>query len=150
MTFWLLFGTYKPEIAKKNFSMANAHQLDWFSKKCKFHLITGELINELHWLHIKQCIDYKILDFVYIALHGQAPSDVTDMLQITTHMQFTCSDSTTLVKPRTLFVTFGDQAFSAYAPRLWNRLPGQIKDSTFEQFKKLLNKSHFSKDAYQQ
>ena len=32
-------------------------------------------------------------------------------------------------------VTFGDRAFSTYAPRLWNSLSGHIKDSTFEQFK---------------
>ena len=53
-------------------------------KKRKFDSITAELINELHWLPIKQRIDYKILALVYKALHGQAPSDVTDMLQITT------------------------------------------------------------------
>ena len=120
-------------------------------KKRKFDSITAELINELHWLPIKQRIDYKILALVYKALHGQAPSDVTDMLQITTRRQLrsSCSDGTTLVEPRTRCVTFGDRAFSAYAPRLWNRLPGHIKDSTFEQFKKLLM-SHLFKNAYQQ
>ena len=60
-------------------------------------------INELHWLPIKQRIDYKILALVYKAIHGQAPSDVKDMLQITTRRQLrsSCSDGTTLVEPRT-------------------------------------------------
>ena len=73
-------------------------------KKRKFDSITAELINELHWLPIKQRIDYKILALVYKALHGQAPSDVTDMLQITTRRQLrsSCSDGTTLFEPRTL------------------------------------------------
>ena len=51
-------------------------------KKHNFDSIITELINELHWLSIKQCIDYKILALVYKALYGQAPSDVTDLLQI--------------------------------------------------------------------
>ena len=110
----------------------------WFHY-CRTH-------HELHWLPIKQRIDYKILALVYKTLHGQAPSDVTDMLQITTRRQLrsSCSDGTTLVEPKTRYVTFGDRAFSEYAPRLWNRLPSHIKDSTFEQFKKLL-KSHLFK-----
>ena len=85
---------------------------------------------EHHW-------ESKIHVLVYKALHGQAPSDVTDMLQITTRRQFrlSCLDCTTLAEPRTRCVTFGDRAFVAYAPRLWNRLPGHIKDCTFEQFK---------------
>ena len=55
----------------------------------KFDSITAELINELHWLPImpiKQRIDYKILALVYKALHGQAPSDAADVLQITTRI----------------------------------------------------------------
>ena len=59
-------------------------------------------------------------------------------------LRSSCSDGTTLVEPRTRCVTFGDRAFSAYAPRLWNRLSGHIKDSTFKQFKKHL-KSHLFK-----
>ena len=86
--------------------MSNVHQPDWFSKNatCDFYSITAELINELHWLPIKQCIDNTIFALVYKALLGQAPSDVTDMLQITTHRQLrsSCSDGTTLVEPRSL------------------------------------------------
>ena len=121
-----------------------------FQKKSKFDSVTADLISELHWLPIKQPIDYKILALVYKALHGQVPSDVTDMLQITTRRQLrsSCSDGT-IVEPRTRCVTFGERTVSAYVPRLWNRLPGNIKDSTFEQFKKLL-KSHLFKTAYHQ
>ena len=121
-------------------------------RKRKFDSITSELINELHWLPIKQRIDYKILSLVYKALHGQAPSDIIDMLQIRVtqrQLRSSCSDGTSLVEPRTQCVSFGDRAFAAYAPRLWNKLPGQIKNCTFEQFKKLL-KSHLFQDAYQQ
>ena len=72
-------------------------------------------IHEFHWLPIKQRIDYKIFALVYKALHGQAPSDVTEMLQVTTRRQLrsSFSDGTTLVEPRTRCVTFGNRAFFA-------------------------------------
>ena len=70
---------------------------------------------------------------------------------ITTRGQLrsSCSNVTTLVELRTLCVSLGDWAFSALAPRLLNRLPSHIKDSTFQQFKKLW-KRHLFKNAYQQ
>ena len=36
-------------------------------------------------------------------------------------------------------VTFGDRAFSSYAPKIWDKLPAYIKNSQFETFKVLLN-----------
>ena len=88
----------------------------------------------------------------FLLLCSKLFMDKLHMLQITTRRQLrsSCSDGTTLVEPRTRCVTLDhDRAFSACAPRLWSRLPGHIKDSTFEQFRRLL-KSHFFKNAYQQ
>ena len=85
--------------------------------------------------------DYKILTLVHKALHGNTPSDTIDMLQtrkMQRKLRSSCSDCTFLVELRTSCVTFGDQAFSAYAPKIWNRLPGHLKDCTQEQIRSLL------------
>ena len=81
--------------------------------KCrKFDSITSQLI-ELHWLPIKQRIDYKVLMLAYKALHNQAPSDITNMIQINVERRrLRSSCSTLLFEPRTYCVTFGDRAFS--------------------------------------
>ena len=50
-------------------------------------------------------------------------------------------------EPRTYCVSFGDRAFSTYAPKIWNKLPAYIKNSQFEMFKVLL-KTHLFQEAY--
>ena len=102
--------------------------------KCqKFDSITSQLI-ELHWLPIKQRIDYKVkvLMLVYKALHNQTPSDITNMIQINVEQRrLRSSCSTLLFVPRTYCVTFGDYTFSSYAPKIWNKLQAYIKNSQF-------------------
>ena len=117
------------------------------TKRLKFDSITSQLI-ELHWLPIKQRIDYKVLMLVYKALHNQTPSDITNMIQINVERRrLRSSCSTLLFEPRTYCVTFGDHTFSSYAPKIWNKLPVYIKNSQFETFKVLL-KSHLFQEAY--
>ena len=60
---------------------------------------------------------------------------------------FDPSCSTLLFELRTYCVTFGERAFSSYAPKIWNKLPAYIKNSQFETFKVLL-KSHLFQEAY--
>ena len=117
------------------------------TKRRKFDSITSQLI-ELHWLTIKQRIDYKVLMLVYKVLHNQTPSDITNMIQINVERRrLRSSCSTLLFEPRTYCVTFGDRAFSSYAPKIWNKLPAYIKNSQFETFKVLL-KSHIFQEGY--
>ena len=86
------------------------------TKRRKFDSIISQLI-ELQWLPIKQRIDYNVLMLVYKALHNQTPSDITNMIQINVERRRLRSNcSTLLFEPRTYCVTFGDRAFSSYAP----------------------------------
>ena len=101
-------------------------------------IATHELIN-LHWLPAKQRIDFKVLMLVYKALHGQAPPDIQNMLCVNAdRRELRSSCSTLLVVPRTRCITFGDRAFSAYAPKIWNELPHHIKNSNYSTFKSLM------------
>ena len=73
-----------------------------------------------------------------MALHGTAPQYLKDLLKHH-HVQrsLRSSDQQLLHVPSTRLKTFGDRAFSVYAPRLWNSLPMNIKTSaSLDIFKK--------------
>ena len=72
-----------------------------------------EILKNLHWLLVEQRIKYKILLLTFRAVNGIAPLYIE--LSLLT------------VSPTTL-KTFGDRAFSAIAPKLWNELPLDIRE----------------------
>ncbi len=99
--------------------------------------ITPVLIS-LHWLPVKYRIQYKVLMFVYKALHNQAPEYIKDMLipyQSQRHLR--SSQNKLLTVPLSRLRRSGDRAFSVAAPALWNVLPLSIKvSSSMDIFKK--------------
>ena len=105
--------------------------------------ITPVLI-KLHWLPIKFRIQFKVLLLVYKVLNGLAPKYIKELLMPHKPRRHLRSEAKGLLdEPRTR-LKFGDRAFSISAPRLWNALPQQLKDSTSCQaFKKCL-KTHLS------
>ena len=58
--------------------------------------------------------------------------------------------SNSLVEPKMKLKTFGDRAFSAACPKLWNQLPVPIKSSTSVAMFKRLLKTHFFRLAFHQ
>lgn len=124
------------------------------TNKRKFDSITSDLI-ELHWLPIKQRIDFKILLLVFKSIHKQTPDYISSMLQLKPAERPRRTTSTSAPSPqffehRTKLVTFADRSFSCYAPRIWNRLPESIQCTTsIDTFKKLL-KTHLFQIAYGQ
>ena len=76
--------------------------------------ITPILIN-LHWLPVEFRITFKVLLLVYMykALHGLAPSYISDLLNCKTYsrsLRSSCKEY--LVVPRSRLKTYGDRAFS--------------------------------------
>ena len=112
--------------------------------------ITPVLI-ELHWLPIRARIEFKILTLTYKALKYNEPKYLRSMLQTT--------DSEAGVNTRNTNATnrlfqpytnskYGERAFKYNAPRLFNKLPLEIRTSpNIEQFKKKL-KTHLFKKSY--
>ena len=95
------------------------------------------LIN-LHWLPVEFRITFKVLLLVYKALHGLAPSNISDLLNFKTYsrsLRSSCKEY--LVVPRSRLKTYGDRAFSIAGPNLWNDLPLEIRKcasvATFKQ-----------------
>ena len=84
----------------------------------------------LHWLPVKYRIQFKILLFVFKALHGLAPDYITELLTpYSTSRLLRSTDKSLLFIPPTKLKTRGDRAFSAIGPKLWNSLPQTIRSS---------------------
>jgi hypothetical protein len=106
------------------------------------------ILKRLHWLPVKQRIEYKILTLVFKAMHGQAPQYISDMLELyQPPRRLRSSAMNMLVEPKTN-IQYGQRAFSAAAPRLWNSLPQEICHITsLVTFKNRL-KTHLFRQAY--
>ena len=108
------------------------------------------VIQSLHWLQIHQRITFKILLFVYKIKQKQAPLYLNSLVSFRS-----TSSSTTSRRLRSASIAhlqlspgprtrtrYGDRAFSALAPTLWNNLPTHIRDApSLDSFKSLL-KTH--------
>ena len=87
------------------------------------------VLKELHWLPVKERIDFKILLLTFKALNNMAPAYLKDMLRLQTSDRYRLrSDkSMALLVPKTKFTSLWDRAFCTAAPRLWNKLPVEIR-----------------------
>ena len=103
---------------------------------------------DLHWLPIKERINFKICLLTYKSLHNHQPIYLNDILIHPSHSISTrSSTSLALFLPSTR-TTIGSRAFSVSAPRLWNSLSPSIRTaSSVETFRSRL-KTHFFRLAY--
>ena len=118
-----------------NLTKQSIHRLQ-LVQNAAARLITGTRRSEhitpvlatLHWLPVSFRVDFKILLLTLKALNGLAPPYIVDLLE--PHVPGRClrsSNAALLVVPRTNLVTKGDRAFAARAPRLWNKLPHDVR-----------------------
>ena len=92
----------------------------------KYEHITP-VLKTLHWLPIKQRIEFKTGLLVHKALHSNQPSYLRSLLTIhDRHHSTRSSDALTLYIPYSR-TTLGKRAFSVAGPRLWNSLPAAIR-----------------------
>ena len=104
---------------------------------------------DLHWLPIQARIDFKTLILTYKAIHGTAPAYLCSLVTAYTPARsLRSSRSCILQQPRYKLKSMGGRAFSVSAPRLWNALPPEIRDSPrLDSFKNSL-KTHLFRAAY--
>jgi len=102
------------------------------------------VLRQLHWLPVRQRIEFKVAVLVYKALNDLAPQHLIDdcqlvadtgrCLQLRSSDNFKCAYISTNSR-------FGDRVFAAAGPRLLNSLPVHISqpaltlDSFFRQLK---------------
>ena len=109
------------------------------------------LLADLHWLPVRFRIRFKILIFVFGAIHGLAPSYLSDLISIRKQSSYNLrpNDELLLVPPPVSFrPTLGGRTFSYAAPVEWNSLPSSIRHITsLATFKEHL-KTYFYRKAF--
>ena len=84
-------------------------------------------------------IEFKILLLTFKCMQGCAPLYLRELLVKQANIRTLRSNTKNLLQiPHTNLKRFGDRAFCAYAPRLWNDLPDNIKTVVSVQNKKQL------------
>ena len=107
------------------------------------------ILKELHWLPVSSRIQYKLLLFVYKSLTNSAPAYIDDLLvPYEPPRKLRSYNANLLIEPIANH-SWGDRSFSRAAPRLWNKLPAQVKSSvSLTQFKRNL-KTHLFNQVYE-
>ena len=97
----------------------------------KFDHVTPLLRDTLHWLPIKQRIQYKLAMLVFKCQIGAAPQYLTELCvpvsSLPGRRQLRSASTSDLVIPRTRSVTTGPRAFAACGPSVWNSLPTGLR-----------------------
>jgi hypothetical protein len=124
----LLYGLPHNQLHRLQCLQNTAARLVTLTKK-RSH-ITPTLI-DLHWLPVKERIEFKILLLVFKCLQGLAPTYLSDLLHDYKSQRtgLRSANLHLLNEPRS-HNSFGDRAFAICAPRLWNQLPLHIKNCT--------------------
>ena len=113
----------------------------------KFEHITP-ILKKLHWLPIKQRIDYKLCLLAYKTLQIQQPTYLYNSLSFPSHSLSTRSSDSLVLSIPYVRTSLGKRAFSVIAPRLWNSLPPDTHNSlSVSTFRSKL-KTHLFKLAF--
>lgn len=109
----------------------------------KYDSITP-VLKQLHWLPVRQRIDFKVLLITFKALNDAAPEYLKDLI-VPKDQSRSLRNKNILYAPRTFTKSFGDRAFSAAAPKLWNSLPSETRAiKSLPQFKKTIKTQLFN------
>ena len=103
---------------------------------------TTPVLRQLHWLPVRQRVQFKLATLVYRSLAGTAPAYLSDECHLTSSVgvrSLRSADSRICV-PRRAHNSYGDRCFASAGPSLWNGLPQHLRqpDITFNRFKTLL------------
>ena len=107
------------------------------------------ILKRLHWVPVRERLEYKILSLVYKLKTNQAPTYMSEMMQnhIPTRAGLRSGNDHRFSEVRSRR-SWGERSFSVAAPRLWNSLPTSIKSSSnFTSFHKCL-KTYLMKKVY--
>ena len=113
----------------------------------RYDHITPSLIS-LHWLPVTHRIEFKIAMLLYKCIYGVAPQylleiKVSSRYQLRSYRGILLMDNTYMTKK-----TLGDRAFENVAPKVWNRLPLEIRQCQSLNTFKVLLKTHLFKLAF--
>ena len=112
----------------------------------KYDHITPILV-QLHWLPVSYRIVFKHFFFVYKSLNGLCPQYLTNLLEHRKSARSLRSNvQDLLIQPTCKTKTYGDRAFSVCAPKIWDTIPLEKRQSsTVLLFKKKLKTFLFAR-----
>ena len=107
------------------------------------------VLKQLHWMPVKQRIEYKVLIHTFKVLSGQSPSYLIETIQ-PYHPARTLGsqDKALLIVPKSKTRSYGDRHFSVSSAKLWNVLPNYIKNSNSVQYFKRQLKTYLFTQAF--
>ena len=101
----------------------------------RYDHITPLVRQQLHWLKVKERIDFKLALLVYTCQHGAAPTYIADELSqpanFKARRRLRSASSPSLTVGRTRLSTIGDRGFAVAAFRVWNSLPQYVTSATY-------------------
>ena len=104
---------------------------------------------ELHWLAVHQRIIIKILLYTFKALHGAAPTYLTELISpYVPRRALRSADQLLLEQPTHKLKLTGLRAFSVCAPYFWNSVPFGIKSRASVSIFKAKLKTYLFRQAY--
>jgi len=135
----LLYGLPDNLIKKLQSVQNTATRLITGTRRCE-HITP--VLHKLHWLPIRQRVDFKVACLAYQSLSGQPPQYLATDISGRRHLR-SASDRQCII-PRTQN-TFSDRSFCVARPHVWNRLPGclRCKDISYRQFRQQLKSCLF-------
>jgi len=90
------------------------------------------VLRQLHWLPVSRRIDFKLAVLMYQISRGLAPTFLQDRCRLVSEVssgrRLRSANVPTFVVPR-IRTKLGDRSFAAAGPRLWNSLPGPLRQS---------------------
>ena len=113
----------------------------------KLESITPVLF-KLHWLPVKQRIEFKMLLLVFKSLNGLAPRYLREKLVYKKSNGLRSSDKKLLIIPKSNLKCYGDRSFSFAGPKLWNSLPCDLRTCDSLEFFKRKLKTLLFKEAF--
>ena len=106
------------------------------------------VLKSLHWLPIKDRVNFKVLCHTFKCQTGTSPVYLHDLLSQHVPQRNLRSGNRNMLDVPLTRASLGDRAFSVHGPKLWNNLPDHLKScSTLESFKKHL-KTYFFSQTY--
>ena len=141
----ILYGLPDKELAKLQRMQNTAARV--ITRTRKYDHITP-VLQDLHWLPVKQRIIYKILLLTFKSLSGTAPIYISELITRHKPRSLRIPSDNLLQERSSRMVNYGDRRFAVCAPRLWNSLPLQIRNSTTIRHFKSQLKTHLFKHAY--
>jgi len=100
------------------------------ARRRKFNSISSTIRDVLHWLPIRQRVDFKLSVLVFNCLRNLAPSYLMNTCQPVTRnlhrRRLRSAVRGDLIVPPTRTVRYGPRSFAVAGPSTWNALPAPL------------------------